>query len=172
LLFRAFYSGGPTSNRGYGYNRVGPQGPIGFLLPEGTSCDPADLMPGMRLNGACLRPLGGFSLWEASAEIRYRFAQNWIVVAFVDASDVSTRLAHFNLNEPHVSVGPGLRYVSPVGPIRIDIGIPIPGLQANGDNPDEPPDISQVPPYVGTEERPNRKWHSYFALQILIGEAF
>jgi outer membrane protein insertion porin family/translocation and assembly module TamA len=42
ILFRAFYSGGPNSNRGYGYREVGSQGPIAFLTPNirsGQGCD-------------------------------------------------------------------------------------------------------------------------------------
>jgi len=165
LLFRAFYSGGPSSNRGYPYQRIGPQGAIGFLIPSGVSCDPAQ----GTLPPTCIRPLGGFSLWEASTEIRYRAFKSWSFIAFVDASDVSTQVAHFSLAEPHISVGPGVRYLSPVGPIRLDVGYRVPGLQRfeqlpNASN--EPPDISEVPPYN------TQTWYESFALHILIGEAF
>jgi hypothetical protein len=111
--------------------------------------------------------LGGFTLWETSFELRYRFSDDWSVVGFMDASDVSTKLARFSLVEPHVAVGPGLRYRSPVGPVRVDVGYRIPWLQQVKPAPDEPPDISQVPPYCDDD-----KWHSNFTLHILIGEAF
>lgn len=161
LLFRAFYSGGSNSNRGYPTRRIGPQGPIGFLIPEDEDCEGLDPPP------TCIRPLGGFTLWETSLELRYRFSENWSVVGFMDASDVSTKLAHFSLDEPHVAVGPGLRYLSPVGPVRVDVGYRIPWLQQIRPAPNEPPDISEVPPYSDDD-----KWHSNFTLHILIGEAF
>jgi outer membrane protein insertion porin family/translocation and assembly module TamA len=166
LLFRAFYSGGPSSNRGYPYQRVGPQGAIGFLLPEGETCDGPDPP------ATCVRPLGGFTLWETSLELRYRAFESWSFVAFVDASDVSSKLHHISLTEPHVSVGPGVRYLSPVGPIRVDLGFRIPGLQKLKDvaaNSDEPPDVSEVAPY---NDQTWQNWGRSLALQILIGEAF
>ena len=76
LLFRAFYSGGPNSNRGYPFRGVGPQGPIGFLVPTGKDCSLRNRITGQvreisDLPGACIRPLGGLTLWEASAEVRF-----------------------------------------------------------------------------------------------------
>ena len=174
LLFRAFYSGGPDSNRGYPYQRIGPQGPIGFLLPDGEDCTARDAP------ATCIRPLGGFSMWEASLELRWKFAPPWGLVFFADASDVRAGTATFDTNRPHLSIGPGLRYASPVGPIRLDLGWRVPGLQnlarLDASNPNAPanapspaltrPDISEVLPY-STEP-----WWQAFALHILIGEAF
>ncbi len=166
LLFRAFYSGGPSSNRGYPYQRIGPQGTIGFLIPTSLEeqCNQEfELRP-----GACIRPLGGFSMWEFSTELRYHAFQNWSFVAFIDASDVDTQVASFSLAEPHVSVGPGVRYLSPVGPIRVDLGYRIPGLQHIRDNTYEPPDVDEVAPY----NRDTQQKYGGVALHILIGEAF
>lgn len=162
LLFRAFYSGGPGSNRGYPFRRIGPQGAIGFLLPRGEDCSG----PLNSLEASCIRPIGGFSLWEASTELRFRALTHWSFVGFIDASDVSTQIAHFTLRKPHISVGPGVRYLSPVGPIRLDIGWRVPGLQKLKDVSDEPQDTADVPPYSdqGVLQR--------FSLQILIGEDF
>jgi outer membrane protein assembly factor BamA len=162
LLFRAFYSGGPQSNRGYAYQRIGPQGPIGFLVPTGQDCTGAP----NTLPSDCILPLGGFSLWEASLELRWRFAKNWGLVAFADASDVDPGIASFSLKTPHISVGPGIRYISPIGPIRVDLGWRVPGLQKLSSEPEDPPDISETPPY-STET-----WDKAFALHVLIGEAF
>ncbi len=162
LLFRAFYSGGPQSNRGYPYQRIGPQGPIGFLLPEDQRCTGAlDAQP-----TECLRPLGGFSLWEASVELRYRIAGPWGAVLFVDASNVTEELFTFDFMAPHISVGPGLRYQSPVGPIRVDLGMRVPGLQRLGDTDSDFPDISEIAPY----NSPN--WYEGLVLHVLIGEAY
>lgn len=160
LLFRAFYSGGPSSNRGYPYQRIGPQGAIGFLVPTGENCNGATA----DLPSSCIRPLGGFTLWEASLEVRWKVSGPIGFVAFVDASDVSSKLSTFTFTEPHLSVGPGFRYDSPVGPLRVDLGFRLPGLQKLADNPDEPPDISDVAPYVDETLG--------VALHILLGEAF
>lgn len=166
LLFRAFYSGGPNSNRGYPYRRVGPHGPIGFLSPTGENCSIFEEGGTLRqLPPACIRPLGGFSLWEASLELRFAVADPWSLVAFVDASNVSTRVADLNFGAPHLSVGPGVRYASPVGPIRLDLGWRVPGLQLLRDQPGVL-DVSQTPGFV------DEPWYSAFALYILIGEAF
>lgn len=162
LLFRAFYSGGPQSNRGYPYQRIGPQGPIGFLLPTNANCT-GDLSTE---KSECLRPLGGFSLWEASIELRYKISGPWGMVLFADASNVSEKEFTMNFAAPHVSIGPGLRYDSPVGPIRVDLGYRVPGLQKVGDLNSDFPDVSEVEPYK------DDFWYEGFNLQILIGEAF
>jgi outer membrane protein insertion porin family/translocation and assembly module TamA len=87
LLFRAFYSGGPNSNRGYPYRGVGPHGPVGFLVPTGEDCGrPLDQLP-----AACIRPLGGLTLWEASLEVRFPVIGPLYAATFLDASDVTRR---------------------------------------------------------------------------------
>ena len=131
LLLRAFYSGGLTSNRGYPLRGVGPHGPVGFLVPTGVNCSlgtgsAADLPP------ACIRPLGGFTLWEASLEVRFPLSGALSGVAFADASDVTRDVGHIRFSVPHLSIGPGIRYMTPVGPLRLDIGYRVPGAQAIG----------------------------------------
>ncbi len=129
LLARAFYSGGSTSNRGYAQNAISPHGPIGFLLPASINCNLAV----NREDARCIRPLGGFTLWEASLELRWAGFYPFTLVAFADASDVTRDLGVLQFKYPHLSVGPGLRYQSPVGPIRLDFGVRVPGLQAMGE---------------------------------------
>lgn len=163
LLFRAFYSGGPSSNRGYPYQRVGPQGQIGFLIPPGSVCDPQH--PTHRENVQdCMRPLGGMTLWEASVEVRRQLGGPWGLVVFADASDVGAGVLDFNFLEPHLSIGTGLRYASPIGPVRVDFGWRVPGAQKLDGESTGIPDVSEVPPYENQVDG--------FALSILIGEAF
>ncbi len=128
LLMRAFFSGGPTSNRGYALRAISPHGPIGFLQPTRLNC----ALPANINEESCIRPLGGFTLWEASAELRFAGLYPFTLVAFADASDVSRDIGTIGFQYPHLSVGPGVRYESPVGPIRLDFGIRVPGLQAIG----------------------------------------
>jgi outer membrane protein insertion porin family/translocation and assembly module TamA len=51
---------------------------------------------------------------------------------FCDSSDVSPRETNFRFNHLHLSCGGGARYDTPVGPIRLDVGVRIPGLQVVG----------------------------------------
>lgn len=128
LLFRAFYSGGPNSNRGYSYRGVGPQGPIGFLLPTGLNCNANEAEP---LPAGCILPIGGLTLWEASIEARIPFPISVPLsgVIFVDASDLTSHIGVIRTDAPHLSPGVGLRYMTPVGPIRLDVGYRVPGAQ-------------------------------------------
>lgn len=128
LLSRAFYSGGSTSNRGYSFSSISPYGQVGFLIPTGVNCEANPTQ------ARCTRPLGGFTLWEASAELRFAGFHPITLVAFADASDVTREIGVIGFKYPHLSVGPGLRYESPVGPLRLDLGIRVPGAQAIGES--------------------------------------
>jgi len=155
LLMRAFYSGGANSNRGYAFAAIGPHGPIGFLS-TGVNCV---VSPG---DSRCIRPLGGFTQWEASLELRYAGLYPITVVAFADTADVTRDIGRLQFRYPHLSVGPGLRYESPVGPIRLDFGVRVPGLQAIGE---------QQLPLAHGQERPV-VFGIPAAINVAIGEAF
>ena len=77
----------------------------------------------------CELPLGGFTLWEASLELRFPISGPLTGAWFWDASDVSAASLDIRLNHPHLSCGGGLRYDTPVGPIRLDAGFRVPGAQ-------------------------------------------
>jgi outer membrane protein insertion porin family/translocation and assembly module TamA len=121
MQFRGFFSGGPSSNRGYIYNGVGPRGPLTFFSP---SLDPTKEITG---------PTGGRTLWESSAELRFAIGESFGVNLFVDGSDVTRGEGDLRLSHPHLSTGLGLRYATPVGPVRADVGYRIPCLQVIGD---------------------------------------
>lgn len=132
LLLRAFYSGGPNSNRGYPFRGVGPQGPLGFLLPATVRCVNSTNPNINPNNPECLRPLGGLTLWEASAEVRFPILGPLRAATFVDASDLVQDVAKIGFNYPHISPGLGLRYATPVGPVRVDVGYRLPFAQHIG----------------------------------------
>lgn len=139
LLLRAFYSGGPNSNRGYPLRGIGPHGPIGFLVPSNLSGSNCSLRepdgtrtPIDRLPSACIRPLGGLTLWELSLETRFPISGAFQGAIFVDASDLTREVGKIRFNVPHLSPGFGLRYLTPVGPLRLDLGFRPPYLQAIG----------------------------------------
>ncbi|MBX3233874.1 MAG: BamA/TamA family outer membrane protein [Labilithrix sp.] len=130
-FFRGFFSGGPTSNRGYPLRGVGPHDFVPFLSPDAElQRVNLDCGPGGEFD--CRSPTGGFSIWEASAEVRFVVDGPLSMATFCDASDVSPRQTNIRLNHPHLSCGAGARYDTPVGPVRLDVGYRIPGLQTIG----------------------------------------
>ena len=121
LQIRGFNSGGPQSNRGYSYSGVGDQEVVPHITP-------------VQSNGIAL-PIatGGAALWEASAELRFPVVGQLGGELFVDSSDVRWHLSELGAPfAPHLSSGLGLRYLTPVGPFRIDVGVRIPGAQVLG----------------------------------------
>jgi outer membrane protein assembly complex protein YaeT len=109
-FFKRYFLGGASSLRGWGRFEVGP------LTEEGN-------------------PIGGYTQLETSGELRVPVWGNLAAVAFIDAGNVWTNAWDFNLNDLRYDVGPGLRYNTPIGPIRIDVGYqlnPIPGLLVDG----------------------------------------
>jgi len=165
LRFRAFYSGGPNSNRGYPFQGVGPHGPIGFLVPTGVDCTLPRPASNPDIDPGCIRPLGGLTLWEASLEARIPFPFDAPLdgVLFVDASDITRSVLRLRTNVPHLSPGFGLRYGTPIGPVRLDVGWRLPSAQALGKS--ELPD---------DEGRPGQPILGFFpgAVHLAIGEAF
>jgi hypothetical protein len=67
---------------------------------------------------------------------------------------------------PHLSVGPGLRYITPVGALRLDIGYRVPGAQALGQ--------SQLPADEGGRELGTLGNVSWLPvnLNVALGDAF
>lgn len=96
---RRFYAGGGGSVRGYSYQGVGPR------APDGT-------------------PTGGLSTVEASGEMRIQVRENIGIVPFIDAGSVSTNQTP-DFADFAVGVGIGLRYLTPFGPLRIDVAMPL-----------------------------------------------
>ena len=65
------------------------------------------------------KPLGGEAMIEASIEARYRFRGPLTAAVFVDAGSVGAQLRG---TATVFTPGIGIRYQSPVGPIRVDLG--------------------------------------------------
>ena len=134
VFFRGFFSGGPDSNRGYPLYGVGPHGPAPFYnesisYQQSVNACPSPPPDPKNIPLGCQVPLGGLTLWEASLEMRFHISGPFELATFVDASDVSPKTASVRLDRLHLSAGLGLRYDTPVGPIRLDAGYRIPGLQ-------------------------------------------
>lgn len=117
---------------------------------------------GMRNDQAGYFP-GGTRSWIASLELRIPLGDSFGVATFIDAGDVDggspTEAARFRFDHPNTTVGAGLRYKTIVGPIRLDVGVLVPGLQGPRKNSDQ---VDYKDPLFGFQG----------AVQIAIGEAF
>jgi translocation and assembly module TamA len=95
-----FYAGGGGSIRGVPFQLAGP-------LDDDND------------------PTGGRSVFEGSAEVRYQLLGDVEGVLFLDGGSA------FEDELPEVGsawqfgTGAGLRYLTPVGPIRVDVGVPV-----------------------------------------------
>ena len=98
-----FFAGGDRSVRGYGYQSIGPT----------NSFD---------------RVIGGRNLLVASSEVEHYFTRNWGMAAFVDAGNAFSGTDY----RPKIGAGLGLRWLSPVGMVRVDLGTPIHDAHRHG----------------------------------------
>ena len=107
-----FYGGGAQSMRGFNDRRLSP------LLLSQLPASPGNPNPPL-----ITLPIGGDGMIDGSVEIRYHVTPNLIVAGFVDFGQV-TRAAPTANDFIHVmvAVGAGLRYLTPVGPVRLDFG--------------------------------------------------
>jgi len=94
-----YYAGGGESIRGFPYQSVGP-----------------------RVDS---EPVGGRSLLELSLELRLKVTRTVGFVVFVDGGSAFERVLPDLDEEIGWGSGIGLRYFSPVGPLRVDIGFPL-----------------------------------------------
>jgi outer membrane protein assembly factor BamA len=135
MYFRGFFSGGPSTNRGFPILGVAPHGVVPFLNPATASqqvqfsCDPAQ--PGFNPT-SCFLPVGGFTLWELQNEVRADISGPLSMELFCDMSDVSPYQNDLRLSHLHLSCGVGAAYATPVGPVRLDIGYRVQPLQVLG----------------------------------------
>jgi translocation and assembly module TamA len=85
-----FFAGGDNSIRGYGYEEVSPKDSEGYLT-------------------------GGQFMATTSLEYQYRVVGNWWLATFVDYGD-----AWIETPDWKMGAGMGIRWASPVGPVRLD----------------------------------------------------
>jgi len=107
------YLGGSDTVRGWGLRRLSPR-VVDPLRPDGT-CGQTD----PRCRGV---PFGGDTMVLANFEVRVRAVDKLNVIAFFDMGDVRSGVASFSPKNWNYSIGPGLRYDSPVGVFRLDAG--------------------------------------------------
>jgi outer membrane protein insertion porin family/translocation and assembly module TamA len=126
-FYRRFFLGGASSIRGWGRYEVSPLSGFGF-------------------------PIGGHAMLEGSSEVRLAVWGNVGAVAFVDYGNVWAGPWDIDFGDLRYAAGPGLRYLTPIGPARVDLGYqlnPVDNLLVNG-------------------EPQQRRWRIHFS----IGQAF
>jgi len=102
-----FYAGGDQSVRGYEYQALGPRDDSGEVV-------------------------GGKNIFTGSVEYDYRFLDQWVAAAFVDAGNAYND----ELDKLFYSGGLGVRWLSPIGPVRLDFAV--------AGNPDEDMDSWRI----------------------------
>ena len=96
---KRYYAGGSATVRGFRFQSVGPR------FPDN-------------------RPQGGTAVAAGTVEFRQRFFEDYGAVAFVDAGQVSANGAPFTAGW-RIGAGLGARYYTSLGPIRIDVAVPV-----------------------------------------------
>lgn len=106
-----YFLGGSSSLRGWGRFEVSP------LTTDGL-------------------PVGGRALLELSSELRFPLSGSLSGVVFLDAGNVWSDPADVRPDDLRTAVGPGLRWTTPFGVVRADVGVQlrrIPGLVVGGE---------------------------------------
>lgn len=136
---KRFYAGGSQSVRGFGERQLGPRvltvsptalTDTALAMPctnaqiADRSCDPN--RAGLEATAFQPQPLGGTALAEASVEYRFPL---WPVhgvggAIFVDGAVIGTnQLVDLLGSTAAITPGFGLRMDTPIGPVRLDLGI-------------------------------------------------
>ncbi|MEO5825231.1 MAG: BamA/TamA family outer membrane protein [Gemmatimonadales bacterium] len=115
-----FYAGGPNDVRGYDRNELGP---VVYVVPRDSIIPPTDSIPlGFRERDARPAATGGNKVVVANVELRLPspvFSNRMRFAVFVDAGAVGDSRS---ASEIRITPGAGVRFASPLGPIRFDIG--------------------------------------------------
>jgi outer membrane protein insertion porin family len=104
-----FFAGGDTTIRGFALDTVGAPDTIS---PNGF-------------------PTGGNAVLILNAELRVPVWGALGAALFVDGGNVFRRVTHFDISELRGSFGFGVRYLTPIGPVRLDLGFKMDRRQIN-----------------------------------------
>jgi outer membrane protein insertion porin family len=104
-FYDRYFLGGMYSLRGYKYRDVGPK----QLTTDGSE----------------LEPVGGNTYWFGSAEYSVPIIERLRFALFYDVGNVYTPSYYWNMGNYNDDWGIGLRLNLPMGPMRLDYGIPI-----------------------------------------------
>lgn len=167
-----FFSGG-SDMRGFSTRRLSPMVAVAGKDPAGAP----DYAHGQALS------VGGSGLAEASLEVRWNLSETWVLAVFNDWGLVTSEplgLAPDFFSNLYAAVGLGVRYRTPLGPIRLDLAyrLPLGRPQSVTQASDAAPPVQVTPnggcffglgksdaPYAGSPE-------NLCAFHLSVGEAF
>src|SRR5437870_1824007 len=170
-----FYAGGPNSVRGYALNELGPR----VYVTADTSAANRVIQGGdTTYRDLRTSPTGGNTVFVADLELRIPtplFPDRVRLGLFVDVGQVWERGDTLSpISGVRVTPGLGLRFVTPLGPVRLDAAYngyaAEPGPLYFQDNPQTPPTL-KVTPHTIHPPRPSSFW-SRVKLQFAVGQAF
>jgi outer membrane protein insertion porin family len=96
-----FFAGGDYGPRGFPVDGLGPK----LVGTDGQ-----------------LYPTGGNAVVLGGAELRYNFSRSFQLASFLDNGNVFLEASNLTLSRLRWSAGAGLRYRTPIGPVRLDWG--------------------------------------------------
>jgi outer membrane protein assembly factor BamA len=187
---KRFFAGGANSVRGFSQFRLGPKlltiAPDSLRRPAaegGAGCTAEEIGAGYcsaqpiadRNPGAFeVRPVGGAILLEGNVELRFPVWGELRGAAFVDFGQVWAGAGSVSIADVIATPGAGVRYHSPIGPIRIDLGYNPQGAEqvsvvteVNGDGM-----ASRLRPQRPVEWTPYRSFLDRVQIHFSIGQAF
>ncbi len=97
-IVERFFLGGRSTVRGYEQDTLGPKGTDG-------------------------NPTGGNAFLVGNIELRTSIGRGFSLAPFFDMGNVWVKAKDMNLTDLKYTTGIGLRYITPVGPLRIDYGV-------------------------------------------------
>ncbi|HEX7052073.1 MAG TPA: BamA/TamA family outer membrane protein [Longimicrobiales bacterium] len=189
---KRFFAGGANSVRGFGQFRLGPKVLVvdeSVLATPNTSldvpwygCTPEEIRDLVCDAGVLAeqqpgeftpRPVGGSVLIEGNAEIRFPLVgDKWRGAAFVDFGQVWQDEDAVDIEDVVFTPGVGIRYHSPIGPIRLDVGYrpagaqPLPLLVSDEDG------TTLYPQQQLVSWEPDTRFHERLQFHFSIGQAF
>ena len=126
-IMARFFSGG-AAMRGFATRRLSPllEVPLKNTAPPMPEPPPYDQQPPVA--GETI-PIGGKGLLEAQVELRWNVWEELVLAVFSDTGMVSWESLGESGNQwqyIHTAVGLGIRYRTPLGPIRVDFAVRLP----------------------------------------------
>lgn len=103
-IFERYFVGGRSTVRGYDQEKLG--------IPGKT----------IKFDGKSWNPTGGNMMIVLNGEIRFPLFKGLGMVVFVDGGNVWRKMEEFDPSEIKATAGTGIRYNTPVGPLRLDMG--------------------------------------------------
>jgi outer membrane protein assembly complex protein YaeT len=178
-----FYGGGPNTVRGYGLNTMGPRVYVVTDTSDAALDSTLTGSAGEKVwRGVVTAPTGGNTLIVLNAEIRFPspiLPQRMRLGVFLDAGQVWERGNEaFPISGLRFTPGAGLRFATPLGPVRVDAaynGYPV----ERGPLLYQPPLVQGQPPEPIVQIRDNyppvkaeKTFWQKVVVQFAIGQAF